>query len=135
MACINYQAIHNPDHQLEFPKVFPNPFSAPTDEPLMYTTPLPVIRRQVTPGRSDSQYPNPCVDKTVVILSNPTLLALFSRQMWFKQLPYFIGYAVSVIVSIHLSVSYLLRYFHPTPICVYTIYIAMTFHSFCILSK
>ena len=35
-----------------FQKFFPNTFSAPSDEPLMYTAPLPIIGRQVTPGRS-----------------------------------------------------------------------------------
>ena len=92
-----------------FQEFFPNTFSTPTDEPLMNTAPLPVIGRQVTPGRSCSQNPKYCVDKATVILSNPAPLASLSRQMWFKHLPYFIVYVVSMIGCIHLSVPVLLR--------------------------
>ena len=70
-----------------FSEFFPNAFSAPTNEPLMNAAPLPVIGRQVSPGRSGSQYPKHRVDKTAVILGNSAPLAPLSRQMWFKQCP------------------------------------------------
>lgn len=34
----------------------------------MNAAPFPAIRRQILPGRSHSQYPKHCVDKTTVIL-------------------------------------------------------------------
>ena len=95
-----------------FQEFFPNTFSTPTDKPLMNTAPLPVIGRQVTPGRSSSQNPKYCVDKTAVILSNPAPLASLPGQMRFKQLLYFVIYTMSVIGCIHLSLSRLFRYFH-----------------------
>ena len=95
-----------------FQEFFPNIFSVPTDEPLMNTAPLPVIGRQVTPGRSGSQYPKYRIDKTAVILSNPAPLASLPGQMRFKQLLYFVIYTMSVIGCIHLSLSRLFRYFH-----------------------
>ena len=95
-----------------FQEFFPNTFSTPTDKPLMNTAPLPVIGRQVTPGRSSSQNPKYCVDKATVILSNPAPLASLSGQMRFKQLLYFVIYTMSVIGCIHLSLSRLFRYFH-----------------------
>ena len=102
-----------------FQEFFPNIFSVPTDEPLMNTAPLPVIGRQVTPGCSGSQYPKYRIDKTAVILSNPAPLASLPRQMWFKQLPYFIVYIMSVIGCIHLSVPCLFKivpFYHNSPI-------------------
>ena len=95
-----------------FQEFFPNTFSTPTDKPLMNTAPLPVIGRQVTPGRSSSQNPKYCVDKTAVILSNSAPLASLPGQMRFKQLLYFVIYTMSVIGCIHLSLSRLFRYFH-----------------------
>ena len=102
---------------LNFQELFPNTFSTPTDEPLMNAAPLPVIGRQVTPGCSGSQYLKHCVNKTAVILSNPTPLASLSWQMWSKQLPYFVVYVVSVIGCFHLAVPCLFKivpFYHNT---------------------
>ena len=102
-----------------FQEFFPNIFSVPTDEPLMNTAPLPVIGRQVTPGRPGSQYPKHRIDKTAVILSNPAPLASLPPQMWFEQLPYFIVYIMPVIGCIHLSVPCLFKtvpFYHNSPI-------------------
>ena len=102
-----------------FQEFFPNIFSVPTDEPLMNTAPLPVIGRQVPPGRSGSQQPKHRVDKPVVILSDSSPLATLSLPMWFEQLPYFIVYIMSVIGCIHLSVPCLFKivpFYHNSPI-------------------
>ena len=79
--CIDHQPFIIRLIDQNFQELFPNTFFTPTDEPLMNTAPLPVIGRQVTPGRSSSQNPKYCVDKTAVILSNPVPLAALARTI------------------------------------------------------
>jgi hypothetical protein len=68
----------------------------------MNAAPLPVIGRQVPPGRSRSQRPKHRIDKSAVILSDSSPLTTLSRQMWFQLRPYLIAYVVSVAGSFHL---------------------------------
>ena len=82
---------------------FPNTFSAPADEPLMYRSPFPIIWRQVTPGRSGAQHPKYRVYKTPVVLGDSAPLSPLPRQMRLQQRPYFVTYVMSMIGSFHFS--------------------------------
>ena len=104
-----------------FQKFFPYTFSAPSDEPLMNASPLPVIRRQVTPRRSGPQYPEYCIDKTTVILGDSSPLSSPSGQMGFQLCPYIIAYIMSVTGCFHLFRSCLFMmlpfYHNPLALC------------------
>ena len=104
-----------------FQKFFPYTFSAPSDEPLMNASLLPVIRRQVTPRRSGPQYPEYCIDKTTVILGDSSPLSSPSGQMGFQLCPYIIAYIMSVTGCFHLFRSCLFMmlpfYHNPLALC------------------
>jgi len=87
MARINHQPLMVRLNHEHFKEFFPNTPVTPTAKPAMGIFLVPKVRRQITPWRSRSQYPEHRVNKQPVVSGWATNAPLFAGEMYLYVFP------------------------------------------------
>ena len=101
MACVDHEPFVIRLIDQNFRQLFPNPFSAPPDKPLMDSSSFPESggrSRQGTPVRNTLK--TALMNRRLSWAIPPPLPPL-SRQMWLQQHPYLLTYVMVVIGGFH----------------------------------
>lgn len=78
MAGINHEPLIIGFIDEPFEQALPDSLVAPTAEAAVDVIPAAIVRRQIAPGRARPQYPEHGVDKSPIILRNPSSLPFLS---------------------------------------------------------
>jgi hypothetical protein len=97
VAGINHQPLEIRLDDQFFQQSLPEALVAPAAKAPVGVFPVPVIGRQIPPGRAGAQDPENGVEKKPVVFGPTTPESLLSGQMGFEQFP---GFIVDVVAAV-----------------------------------
>lgn len=97
MAGVDHQPLEIRLINQGFQQFLPDALVAPTAETALHRVPTPIIRRQVPPWRTRTQYPEYPVDKLPGISRIPAPRPLVPNGVWFNQRPRFVCDVMPVV--------------------------------------
>jgi hypothetical protein len=84
---VDHEPLYIRDIYEQFRKPFPVSAVAPSAKPAVHVFPVPVVRRQISPGCPGAQYPKDSVYEPAIILCIATPGALTPLQVRFELFP------------------------------------------------